>query len=110
MVNNRKLAYVVLLVVLALGVGTVYGQDLPTLSVWFNSGSEPSCGAPLIMDGFNSTSTTARVEIVEQPEAWDQTRTAVAGGGGPDIVISPGPAFVYAMAAANLILPLGESA
>jgi raffinose/stachyose/melibiose transport system substrate-binding protein len=110
MVNNRKLAYVVLLVVLALGVGTVYGQDVPTLSVWFNSGSEPSCGAPIIMDGFNSTSTTARVEIVEQPEAWDQTRTAVAGGGGPDIIISPGPSFVYEMAAANLILPLDEYA
>ncbi|MCC6805134.1 MAG: extracellular solute-binding protein [Anaerolineae bacterium] len=50
------------------------------------------------------------MDIIEQPEAWDVTRTAVSGGGGPDVVISPGPSFVYEMAAAGLILPMDDYA
>jgi raffinose/stachyose/melibiose transport system substrate-binding protein len=64
----------------------------------------------LLTEGFNSTNQTAQIEIVQQPEVWDVTRTAVTGGGGPDIVGSPGPSFVYEMAAANLVLPLDEYA
>ncbi len=106
---NRKLILLVIMLLLVT-VGTVSAQDKPTLSIWFNAGSTPSCGAPIIMEAFNSSSETAQVEITEQPEAWDVTRTAVSGGGGPDIVISPGPSFVYEMAAAGLILPLDDYA
>ena len=109
MILNRKLVLLTVLALLAV-VGTVGAQDKPTLSVWFNAGATPNCGAPIIMEAFNSTSETAQVEITEQPEMWDVARTAVSGGGGPDIVISPGPSFVYEMAAAGLILPLDDYA
>lgn len=102
--------FVVFTAMLLASVGIVGAQDKPTVTVWFNAGSQPSCTLPYITDGFNSTSTTAQVEIVEQPNQWDTTRTAVSGGGGPDIVISPGPSFVYEMAAAGLILPMDDFA
>jgi raffinose/stachyose/melibiose transport system substrate-binding protein len=111
MFKSRKFSNLILIVVaLCMTTRVVIAQDLPTVSVWFGSGSEPNCGLPILTEGFNSTSQTARVEIIEQPEAWDVTRTAVTGGGGPDVVISPGPSFVYEMAAANLILPLTDYA
>jgi raffinose/stachyose/melibiose transport system substrate-binding protein len=105
---GRKL-FLVLCIAL-LGVGVISAQDLPTVTVWIDAGTDASCTAPLLREGFNSTSENARVEIVEQPEAWNVTRTAVAGGGGPDVVISPGPSFVFEMAAAGLILPLDDYA
>jgi raffinose/stachyose/melibiose transport system substrate-binding protein len=98
------------LIVTLLTIGVVGAQDMSTISVWINAGSTPSCTAPLIAEGFNSTSETAQVEIVEQPDAWNVVRTAASGGGGPDIVVSPGPSFVFEMAAANLILPLDDYA
>lgn len=93
-----------------LGIGAVDAQDPVTVSIWFNAGSDPSCTAPLLMDGFNALDESVQIEIIEQPEQWSVTRTAVAGGGGPDIVISPGPSFVYEMANAGLIMPMDEFA
>lgn len=108
MITKGRLALT--LVILLLSVSAISAQDVPTLSVWFNAGSTPSCTAPLIMDGFNASSDVAQVEIIEQPTAWEVTRTALTGGGGPDIVISPGPSFVYEMADAGLVLPLEDYA
>lgn len=87
-------------------LGAVKAQDSVTLQIWFNAGADPSCTAPLIMENFNALDPALQIEIIEQPESWNVTRTAVAGGGGPDIVISPGPSFVYEMANAGLILPM----
>jgi len=47
---------------------------------------------------------------VPQADTWNTTRTAVAGGGGPDVVRTPGPSFVYEMAQQGLILPLDSFA
>jgi raffinose/stachyose/melibiose transport system substrate-binding protein len=110
MFTNRRIACVMISMLVLVAASPVYGQDLPTVSVWFNAGSQPSCTAPLLTEGFNSTSQTAQIEITDVPEMWDVARTAVTGGGGPDVVISPGPSFVYEMAAANLILPLDDYA
>jgi len=50
------------------------------------------------------------IEAIAQPNNWDAVRTAVSGGGGPDIVITPGPSYVAEMAAAGQLLPLDEYA
>ena len=97
------------LIIALLSFGAVIAQDKPTISVWFDA-NNPGCSAPLITEGYNSMSETSQVEIVEQPDSWSVTRTAVTGGAGPDVVISPGPSFVFEMAAANLILPLNDYA
>lgn len=107
MFTRSKLSFLfVFIFAIMLGVGAVNAQDPVNLTVWFDAGSEPSCTAPLITEGFNAIDAGIQVEIIEQPEAWNVTRTAVAGGGGPDIVISPGPSFVFEMANAGLILPM----
>lgn len=97
------------LVLTVLTIGVVSAQDIPTISVWFDADA-PVCSAPLITEGYNSSSETSQVEIVVLPNQWEAARTALTGGGGPDVVNSPGPSFVYEMAAANLILPLEDYA
>lgn len=82
-----------------------------TVSMWFNppSGGEgATCRVENSVDTFNELSQTISVEAVAQPNAWDATRTAIAGGAGPDIVITPGPSFVFELAQAGQLMPLDD--
>lgn len=106
----KKSIYVILMVVLLLISSSVAAQDPIIITMWTGTGSTAECVEGIITEGFNSLSEDVQVEVILQAEAWDVTRTAVAGGGGPDIVRSPGPSFVFQMAAAGLILPLDSFA
>jgi len=55
-------------------------------------------------------STTIQVDAQLLPNAWDTTRTALAGGGAPDIVTTPGPSFGYTLAKAGYFLALDDIA
>ena len=82
-----------------------------TIEMWFSppSGGEgATCEVEVGVDSFNEASDTIFVNAVSQPEAWNATRTALAGGGGPDIVTTPGPSFVFELAAAGQLLPLDD--
>lgn len=58
---------------------------------------------------FNETNNdNIYVEGIQQANAWDAVRTAVAGGAGPDIVYTPGPSYVYEMAVAGQLYPMNE--
>ena len=46
------------------------------------------------------------VEATLQANAWDATRTAMAGGAGPDVVGTPGPSFVMQLALAGQLVEL----
>ncbi len=85
-------------------------QDVTTVTVWIGDGATAECFAGILTEGFNAIDSSTQVEIVLQANAWDTTRVAVVGGGGPDIVRTPGPSFVYDMAQAGLILPLDSFA
>ncbi len=91
--------------VLALTLAPVGAQDVTTVSMWFSEGSTLDCWGPIMLE-FNEVDPSVQLEIVPQADTWNVTRTAVAGGGGPDIVRTPGPSFVYEMAQAGLILPM----
>ena len=91
--------------ILALALAPVGAQDVTTVSMWFSEGSTLDCWGPLMLE-FNDVDPSIQLEIVPQADTWNVTRTAVAGGGGPDIVRTPGPSFVYEMAQAGLILPM----
>ncbi|MDE2854255.1 MAG: extracellular solute-binding protein [Chloroflexota bacterium] len=91
--------------VLVLALAPVGAQDVTTVTMWFSEGSTLDCWGPLMLE-FNDIDPSIQLEIVPQANAWDVTRTAVAGGGGPDVVRTPGPSFVYEMAQAGLILPM----
>ena len=90
---------------LLIPMGMVNAQDVTTVTMWFDEGTTLDCWGP-IMESFNEVDPSIQLEIVPQANSWDVTRTAVAGGGGPDIVRTPGPSFVYEMAQAGLILPM----
>ena len=83
------------------------------IAFWFNppaGGAAASCFVETAVNPFNAQSTTVEVEAVAQPNAWDATRTAIAGGAGPDVVVTPGPSFVFELAQAGQLLALDEFA
>jgi raffinose/stachyose/melibiose transport system substrate-binding protein len=85
----------------------------PKISFWIDTGGDATtsqCIIDKVIAPFNAKTTAFQVEPQPQANAWDAIRTAVAGGGGPDIVYTPGPSFVYEMAKAGQLLPLDDAA
>lgn len=84
------------------------------LEMWIGVGSAGSeqaeCRIATNIDPYNEMTEGVTVNVTLQPNVWEATRTAAAGGGGPDILITPGPSFVFEMAAAGQVLPLNDYA
>ena len=81
------------------------------LTFWFNppsGGESTSCFVDTVVTPFNEQSDTVFIDAVAQPNAWDATRTAIAGGAGPDIVVTPGPSFAFELAQAGQLLALDD--
>lgn len=95
-----------LVIWMLMSVGMVSAQDKTAITVWWGDGDTAQCQADTIVDAFNAQSDSTVLEAVLQTDQWDVTRTAVSGGGGPDIVVTPGPSFVFELAQAGLIVPL----
>jgi len=83
-------------------------QDKVEIEMWLLDEESRQCVADTITTLFNATSTTSQINIVLQPNVDDALRTALVGGGGPDIVQSGGTAFAQQYAQAGLLLPLDE--
>jgi raffinose/stachyose/melibiose transport system substrate-binding protein len=84
-----------------------------TITMWLDttgSSETAECILNNIIQPFNEKSTTIEVDTTLQPNSWDATRTALAGGGGPDVVGTPGPSFVFELAKAGQVLPLEDYA
>ena len=105
----KHLKHLLALVILLCAFTAVGAQDVTTVTMWFGEGSTLDCWGPIMLE-FNDVDPAVQLEIVPQADTWNVTRTAVAGGGGPDIVRTPGPSFVYEMAQAGLILPMDSFA
>jgi raffinose/stachyose/melibiose transport system substrate-binding protein len=94
------------------GTGEAGTAEQVRLTYWLGVGSTGAEGAECIIanvvDPYNAQASGIRVEATLQANLWDAMRTAVAGGGGPDIVTTPGPSFVFEMAKAGQLLPLGN--
>jgi len=84
------------------------------LSWWVDTSGDittANCVIKQAADTFNSTNKdNITVEGIPQANAWDAVRTAVAGGGGPDIVFTPGPSYAYQMAEAGELYPMDDYA
>jgi raffinose/stachyose/melibiose transport system substrate-binding protein len=96
----------------ALGVRSVVAQDAPTISMWFETtgGAEVAeCMLATAIDPYNEQGGT-QVKATLQANNWDATRTAIAGGAGPDVVSTPGPSFAFEMAKAGQLLALDQIA
>ncbi|MCE7985391.1 MAG: extracellular solute-binding protein [Caldilinea sp. CFX5] len=91
--------------------GAAATAEKATVEFWFNppdGGEGANCMVETAIDTFNAQSQTVFVNAVANPDTWNATRTALAGGAGPDIVGTPGPSFVYELAAAGQLLPLDD--
>ncbi len=87
--------------------------ELAEISMWFNStgGTETAeCIIANVIDPFNASNAGIQVEATLQANNWDATRTALAGGGGPDVVTTPGPSFAFELAEAGNLVPLSDYA
>ena len=74
-----------------------------------STGSEAAdCIIENVVNPFNEANPGITVNTVLQTNSWDATRVAVAGGGGPDVLTTPGPSFVFEMAQAGQALPLSD--
>ena len=109
------LALAMLVTMAAAGIGgtVTQAQDTTEVSMWFDTtgGAETAtCITEQAIDTFNAQSDTIEVTATLQANGWDATRTALAGGGGPDIVTTPGPSFAYELAQAGQLVPLDDIA
>ncbi|HVL23913.1 MAG TPA: extracellular solute-binding protein [Thermomicrobiales bacterium] len=90
----------------------VAAQDAAKLTLWLDvtGGSET---AQCIIDGpisdYNDQGGT-QVEATMQANGWTAVQTALAGGAGPDVVITPGPSFAFELAKANQLVALDDYA
>ena len=97
------------------GLATVrpaIAQDAPTLSMWLDvtgGSTVADCVIENVVGDYNARG-GAQVEATLQPNGWTATQTALAGGAGPDVVITPGPSFANELARAGQIVPLDDIA
>lgn len=88
-------------------------QEPATIEMWFDTtgGAETAeCTIANVVDPFNEQSDTVQVEATMQAKGWQATRTALAGGGGPDIVTTPGPSWAVELSRAGQLAKLDEFA
>lgn len=87
-------------------------QDKTKLQFWFDTtgGAETAqCLIDNIIKPYNESG-SIEIEATMQPNGWTATQTALAGGAGPDIVVTPGPSFVVELAKAGSILAMDDAA
>ncbi|MGI9253374.1 MAG: ABC transporter substrate-binding protein [Thermomicrobiales bacterium] len=113
----RKLAAVVAVGLVApMIAGTVAparAEEPAEISMWLDttSGAEGAeCIAKAAIDPFNALGNGVTVKATMQANNWDATRTALAGGAGPDIVGTPGPSFAIQLALAGNLAELDDFA
>src|SRR5262245_18749564 len=59
--------------------------DKTKITYWFDPPEQgTSCFVDTVIAKFNEQSKTVEVDAISTPNAWDATRTAMAGGAGPD--------------------------
>ena len=88
-------------------------QDPVEVTMWLDTtgGAETAeCFVANAIDPFNAEGTGVTVRTTLQANSWDATRTALAGGAGPDIVGTPGPSFVMQLALAGQLADLDSFA
>jgi raffinose/stachyose/melibiose transport system substrate-binding protein len=83
-------------------------QDSPTITFWLDvtGGSDTAeCLIDGVIKEYNDLG-GIQVEATMQPNGWTATQTALAGGAGPDIVVTPGPSLSLALGKAGQVLDL----
>src|SRR5258708_1756243 len=84
------------------------------VTVWLDATGDVAvtakCQTDNLVTPFNDQSKTTVLKAQLLPNSWDATRTALAGGGAPDIITTPGPSFAYEFAKAGYLAALDDIA
>lgn len=112
--RSRLLVSLMLAAIVLSGVGgfasvrPATAQTGPELTMWLDVTGGATVADCIISDvvGPYNAQGGAQVKATLQPNGWTATQTALAGGGGPDVVITPGPSFANELARAGQIVPL----
>ncbi|MCP4385675.1 MAG: extracellular solute-binding protein [Hyphomicrobiales bacterium] len=86
-------------------------QDKKPVTWWYESANpqQQQALAELLVDRFNGENAEHELSLDFRGSELDkQLRVALLSGTGPDVVYTPGPAFVATMARAGQLLPLDE--
>src|SRR3954468_2797700 len=116
----RKLlsAFAILSLVLVAPLATMTApkaaaQGSGEITQWIDTGGggdTAECFVKNVVDPFNAQNNGVTVKATLQANSWDATRTAIAGGAGPDIVGTPGPSFAMQLALAGQLVALDDYA
>jgi raffinose/stachyose/melibiose transport system substrate-binding protein len=95
------------------GASAALAQDKAQVSWWYENASPANQDylKTIVEQGFNEASGGYQLTIDFRGAELDkQLRVAMLSGSGPDVVYTPGPAYVAAMAQAGQLLPLDDYA
>lgn len=101
------------ILVLSLIAPLAVAQDAAPISWWYEQADPDAQGylQTILVDPFNAANPGQSLSIDFRGSELDkQLRVAMLSGEGPDIVYTPGPAYVAAMANAGQLLPLDDYA
>ncbi len=78
------------------------------VTMWLNATETADCVIKAAVDTFNAKSETIEVVAEKKADMINAVRPALAGGAGPDLVPTHGPAFVAELALADQVIPLDD--
>lgn len=90
--------------------GSEAAPEKVKVTMWADADADADCFVDVLGNGFNEQSDTIELVIDRKAQMIDAVRPALAGGAGPDIVPTHGPAFVAEFALAGQVLPLDDLA
>ena len=105
-----KRVFLLALLLSALGVGVVSAQDGVTVTWWTSTNQMPSNVQEVFVDAFNSAHPGITLDLVGQEDINVTLRTAIQAGEAPDLLQTPGAAFIAEFVDANLVEPLDDAA
>src|SRR5258708_1752791 len=111
---TRIVAFVMIGAMLLSGTAVLAAtrQDKIKIVVWGEAA--PQGIRPLLtadfQDTFNKAHPNIEVDYQYTDDEWNATKTALQGGAGPDVVITPGPSFADLLANAQQLVPLDDYA
>lgn len=82
--------------------------DKIQVTMWLEADETADCVVKTAVDSFNAKSQTIEVVADRKANMIDAVRPALAGGAGPDLVPTHGPAFVAELALADQVIPLDD--
>ena len=101
---------VILLAMLTIGSATLAQDNITTVTWWTEDFIDVDQINATLVEPFNSTHDDIQLVISPQVELNDTLRTALAAGEAPDILQTPGAAFIAEFIRSGLIMPLTDFA